>query len=43
MRKNLFPKPSPSEAPFTRPAISTNSVVVGITFSGFTILAIEQV
>ena len=38
--RNLFPKPSPSEAPFTKPAISTNSVVVGITFSGLTISAI---
>ena len=38
--KNLLPKPSPSEAPLTKPAISTNSVVVGITFSGLTISAI---
>ena len=30
--KNLFPKPSPFEAPSTRPAISTNSIVVFIFF-----------
>ena len=34
--KNLFPNPSPLLAPFTRPAISTISTVVGITLSGFT-------
>mgnify|MGYP001234385779 CR=1 FL=1 len=36
-RKEL-PKPSPSEAPFTRPAISTRSNTAGITFSVFIIL-----
>ena len=30
--KNLFPKPSPLLAPFTNPAISTNSIFVGIIF-----------
>jgi hypothetical protein len=27
--RNLFPRPAPSAAPFTRPAMSTNSQVVG--------------
>ena len=31
--KNWFPNPSPLLAPFTRPAISTNSIAVGITSS----------
>src|SRR5699024_11693543 len=35
--KNLFPNPSPLEAPFTIPAISVNSNVVGIVFFGCTI------
>ena len=30
--RNWFPRPSPLEAPFTRPAISTNSIAAGITF-----------
>ena len=30
--RNLFPKPSPLDAPFTNPAISTNEIVVLITF-----------
>ena len=34
--KNLFPKPSPRLAPFTIPAISVNSNVVGTVFFGFT-------
>ena len=34
--KNLLPKPSPLLAPFTNPAISTNSITVGTTFCGFT-------
>ena len=29
----MFPKPSPVDAPFTSPAISTNSTIAGITFS----------
>ena len=33
--KNLFPKPSPLEAPFTRPAISTNVMLVFIFFFEF--------
>ena len=35
--KNLFPNPSPFEAPLTIPAISVNSKVVGIVFLGCTI------
>ena len=30
--RNLFPKPSPLEAPLISPAISTNSIVVGTIF-----------
>ena len=30
--KNWFPRPSPLEAPFTSPAISTNSITAGVTF-----------
>ena len=30
--RNLFPNPSPAEAPFTRPAISTNSTAAGMVF-----------
>src|SRR5690606_22084404 len=37
--RNLLPSPSPLEAPATRPAMSTNSIVVGITRSGLTIAA----
>ena len=37
--RNLLPSPSPLEAPATSPAISTNSMAVGITFSGLTISA----
>ena len=33
--KNLFPKPSPVEAPFTNPAISVNSKAVGIKLAGW--------
>ena len=36
--KNLFPNPSPLEAPLTRPAISTKSIYVGIVFSLLLIL-----
>ena len=32
--KNLFPSPSPLAAPFTKPAISVNSKVVGIVLDG---------
>src|SRR5210317_1540319 len=39
LARNLFPRPSPLLAPFTRPAISTISTVVGITLSGFTRLS----
>ncbi len=37
--RNLLPNPSPFEAPFTRPAMSTISMVVGITFLGLSISA----
>ena len=37
--RNLFPKPSPFDAPFTKPAISTNEIVVLIIFFDFDILA----
>ena len=30
--RNWLPRPSPLEAPFTRPAISTNSMTAGVTF-----------
>ena len=30
--RNWFPRPSPFEAPFTSPAMSTNSIVAGVTF-----------
>ncbi len=35
--RNWLPRPSPFEAPATKPAISTNSIVVGITRCGLTI------
>ncbi len=38
--KNWFPNPSPSWAPFTKPAISVNSIKVGIILAGLDILAI---
>ena len=34
--KNLFPNPSPLEAPLTIPAISVNSKAVGTVFFGLT-------
>ena len=37
--RNWLPRPSPLDAPFTRPAISTNSMVVGRMRCGFTISA----
>ena len=37
LAKNLFPKPSPLEAPLTKPAISVNSTVAGIFLSGLKI------
>src|SRR5690606_6934615 len=39
LARNLLPRPSPLEAPATRPAMSTNSMVVGRTRSGLTISA----
>ena len=33
--KNLLPRPSPLDAPFTKPAISTISNCVGIIFCDF--------
>lgn len=35
LAKNLFPSPSPVLAPFTRPAMSTNSMLVGTSFFDF--------
>ena len=37
--KNLLPSPSPFEAPFTRPAMSTNSITAGVYFFGLYIWA----
>ena len=37
--RNLLPSPSPRLAPRTSPAISTNSIVVGVTFFGSYIFA----
>ena len=37
--RNLFPRPSPLEAPLTSPAISTNSMVAGVILSGWYISA----
>ena len=37
--RNLLPRPSPLLAPCTRPAISTNSTVAGVTLSASYILA----
>ncbi len=37
--RNLLPRPSPLDAPATRPAISTNSTVAGTTLSVSYILA----
>ena len=34
LARNWFPSPSPLEAPATRPAMSTNSRVVGVVFFG---------
>lgn len=39
LARNLFPSPSPLLAPFTRPAMSTISTVVGITRWGCSISA----
>ena len=40
LARNWLPSPSPFEAPATRPAMSTNSTVAGMTFCGFAIAAI---
>ena len=32
--RNLLPRPSPLDAPLTRPAMSTNSIVAGVNFFG---------
>ena len=37
--RNLFPRPSPLEAPLTNPAISTNEIVVLMTFLDLDIFA----
>ena len=39
LARNLFPRPSPLEAPLTRPAMSTNSMTAGVIFSGSYIFA----
>ena len=39
LARNLLPSPSPFEAPFTSPAISTISIVVGTTRLGLSISA----
>ena len=32
LARNWFPKPSPLDAPLTKPAMSTNSITAGIVF-----------
>ena len=39
LARNLLPSPSPLDAPLTRPAISTISIVVGMIFFGLSIFA----
>ncbi len=39
LARNWLPRPSPLEAPATRPAMSTNSTTAGSTFSGLAIAA----
>ncbi len=39
LARNLFPSPSPVEAPFTNPAMSTNSTTAGMILSVPEILA----
>ena len=39
LARNWLPRPSPFDAPATRPAMSTNSTTAGITLSGFAIAA----
>ena len=39
LARNLFPRPSPLLAPRTSPAMSTNSMVAGVYFSGWYISA----
>ena len=34
LARNLLPSPSPLLAPFTRPAMSTNSMIAGVVFLG---------
>ena len=33
LARNWFPRPSPLEAPFTNPAMSTNSITAGVTLA----------
>ena len=40
LARKAFPRPFPSDAPFTSPAISSTSRKVGVIFSGFTSSAI---
>ncbi len=39
LERNWLPRPSPLEAPFTSPAISTNSIVAGTIFAELCIRA----
>ena len=39
LARNLLPRPSPLLAPFTRPAMSTNSMTAGVFLSGWYISA----
>ena len=35
LERNLLPRPSPRDAPFTSPAMSTNSMTAGVVFFGW--------
>ena len=39
LARNLLPRPSPFDAPFTSPAMSVNSTVARMMFAGLSILA----
>ena len=42
LAKNLLPRPSPFDAPATKPAISTNSMVAAMHFCGLTMAAMAS-
>ena len=42
LARNLLPSPSPLDAPATSPAMSTNCIVVGMTFCGLTMPAMTS-